>query len=184
MKSNEATKLPVEKDSTLFELVHLSHQIQQALVESFGEVTPDMEKSIAKLHEKLPDKADGYKFFIDDLKAQAEVWNDRAATLSSIAKAFMNYTEKLKYSLKMACVELGVDELKGNQYRWKLVNNAPSVIVDDEAKIPSNFKEIVQTTKLRKDLLSEALKSGAAVPGAHLEQGTHVRPYPNTSSKK
>lgn len=176
-------KLPVKKDESLMALVHLSHQIQEMLVESMGELTPEVEMAIAKLHEKLPNKADNYKFFIDDLKAQAETWNERAAVLSRIAKAFINYTEALKYRLKMACIELDVEEIIGNDFRWKLINNAPSLIVEDEGLIPAKFKEIVQTTKIRSDLLKEALKNGEIVPGARLETGFHVRPYPATKVK-
>lgn len=170
--------------NTLMELVNVSQQIQRALVEAGGELTPELEKSLAILSEKLPDKADGYKHVIDDLKAQADVWSARAEALESIAKSFLNYIDHLKYSLKMACIQLGVDELKGNDYRWKLINSQPSVIIDDETKVPGAFKEIVQKTVLRKDLISEQLKKGETVPGAHLEQGQYVRPYANTGGKK
>lgn len=171
-------------DESLFELVSISHQIQQHLVESFGETTPEIEKALMLIAEKLPNKADGYKFIIDDLKAQAQTWNARAENLTRIARAFINHCDRLEYSLKMACVELGVEELRGNEYRWKLQNSPPSVVIDDEAKVPTNFKEIVQKTVTRKDLIRDALKSGSQVPGAHLEQGSHVRCYANTSPKK
>ena len=172
--------MPVKKDESLFSLVQLSHKIQEGLVESMGELTPEIEQALSKLHQKLPDKADGYKFFIDDLKTQAETWTERAATLTRIAKAFISYTDRLKYSLKMACVELGVEELSGKEFRWKLVNNQPSLIIDDETLVPAKFKEIVQTTKIRSDLVKEALKNGEIVPGARIETGSHVRPYPIT----
>lgn len=176
--------VPVKKDESLFQLVSISHQIQQALVESFGEMTPEIEKALLLLQEKLPDKADGYKFIIEDLKSQAEIWNTRAENLSRISKTFMNHCDRLKYSIKMACVELGVDEIKGNECRWKLQSSPPAAVIDDETKLPNNFKEIVQKTVTRKDLILEALKSGAMVPGAHLEQGSYVRCYANTGSKK
>ena len=175
--------LPIKKDETLFQLVQLSHQIQQALVESMGELTPDIEKAIAKLHEKMPNKADGYHHIIEDLKSQAEVWNNRAAVLTRIAKAFISYTDRLKYTVKMACLEMGVEELVGNDFKWKLVNNAPSLIIDNDGLIPAKFKEVVQTTKLRSDLIKEALKNGEVVPGAHIESGSHVRPYANTKAR-
>ncbi len=176
--------LPTKKDESLFSLVQLSHKIQEALVESMGELTPEIEQAIARLHQKLPDKADGYHFFIEDLKSQAEVFNNRAAVFSRIAKALLNYTDRLKYSLKMACVELGVEELVGTDWKWKLVNNAPSLIVDDETLVPAKYKEIVQTTKIRSDLIKEDLKKGILVPGTRLETGSHVRPYVNNTGKK
>ncbi len=175
--------LPVKKDESLFALVALSQEIQRGLVESMGEVTPEIDKAIDLIANKLPDKADGYKFVIDDLKAQAELWNERAATLSKIARTFINYTDRMKYSLKMACINLGIEELVGKDYKWKVTSNAPSLIVDDETLIPSEFKEIVQTTKIRSDMIKEALKSGKVVPGARLETGSHMRSYSNTGKK-
>ena len=175
--------LPVKKDESLFALVAISHQIQQGLVESMGELTPDIEKALDVLSNKLPDKADGYKFVIDDLKAQADLWNERAATLTRIAKTFITYTDRMKYSLKMACINLGVEELVGKDFKWKLVNNAASLIVDNPDVIPSEFIEIVQTKRVRSDLLKEALKAGKTVPGARLETGSHVRSFVNKGSK-
>ena len=116
----------------------------------------------------MPNKADGYHHIIEDLKSQAEVWNNRAAVLTRIAKAFISYTDRLKYTVKMACLEMGVEELVGNDFKWKLVNNAPSLIIDNDGLIPAKFKEVVQTTKLRSDLIKEALKNGEVVPGAKL----------------
>ncbi len=183
VKTTKKDKLPVKKDESLFSLVQLSHAIQEKLVETMGELTPEIEREIAKIHEKLPDKADGYKFFIDDLKAQSELWSQRAFNFTLISKSFMSYIDRLKYSLKMACIELGVEQLEGSQFRWKLVNNAPSLIVDDEKLVPAEFKEIVQTTRIRTDMVKEVLKNGGTVPGTRLETGNHVRPYPMTKVK-
>jgi hypothetical protein len=46
----------------------------------------------------------------------------------------------------------------------------------DEAQIPNCFKETVTitTVKILKTDIAQALKSGQAVPGAHLEQSTRL----------
>ncbi len=178
-----SAKLPVKKDETLFELVSLSHEIQKALVDSMGEMTPELETELILVANKLPEKVDAYKFVVDDLKAQAEVWNERAATFTRISKAFITYIDRMKYSLKMACINLGVEEIVGKDYKWKLVNNAPSLIVDNPDLLPSEYIEVVETKRVRSDLLKEALKSGKAVPGARLESGSHVRSFVNKGSK-
>lgn len=176
-------KTPAKRDDSLFALVKLSHEIQEALVQSMGEMTPELEAALTIVADKLPEKADGYYFVIEDLKAQSAVWSERATTLNKIAKVFLNYTDRMKYSLKMACISLGVEELVGKDYKWKLVSNAPSLIVDNPDLIPSEFIEIVQTKKIMSDKLKDALKSGKAVPGARLESGSHVRSFVNKGSK-
>lgn len=174
--------LPIIK-LTLSELVKISHQIQEMLVENDGEITPAIEKSMTELHNKLPEKCDSYKFFIDDLKSQSEVMNERAAVFIKISKSMLNYIDSLKYYLKMNIINLGEEELVGTHWKWKLVNNAASLIVDDEKLVPAKFKEIVQVTKIRSDLIKEALKAGEIVPGTRLESGSHVRSFPLTKAK-
>lgn len=182
--SKEVISISSEEKKSLFNLVHLSHQIQKGLVESMGELTPEVERAISILHERMPEKADAYKFFIDDLKAQADLWNEKASTFSRVAKAFVNYSERLKYSLKMACMELGVEELIGHDYKWKVVNNAASLVVDDESLLPDEYIEIVQSRKVRSDAIKQALKDGKVVPGARLETGSHVRVFVNNVKRK
>lgn len=172
--------LPVKKDDSLHQLVALSCDIKRALTESFGEITDDVGAALLKLEQKLPNKADGYKFVIDDLKSEGALWKKRAADFTAIARAFEKYAETMQQAILGACQQMGVDEILGHEYRWKLQRAKPTVIIDDEAKIPSGHKLIVQTTQIKKDGILEDLKQGLPVPGAHLEESLFVRCYPNT----
>jgi hypothetical protein len=52
--------------------------------------------------------------------------------------------------------------------------NPPSVVIEDEGLLPDGFRETITTVKLLKAEIGKALKSGEAVPGAHLEQSTRL----------
>lgn len=180
----EVTALPVPKDMNLHQLVQLSCEIKQALTDSFGELTPEVSDALMKLEQKLPSKADGYKFIVDDLENEAALWKKRATDFLNVAKSFDNYAKTMKEAILGACKQMGVDEILGNEYRWKLQKAKPTVIIDDEKLIPSGHKEIVQTPVIKKDGILEDLKQGIPVPGAHLEESLYVRCYPNKQGVK
>lgn len=172
-----------EPKMSLHQLVQLSNEIKSALTQNYGEVTDEVMQALMTLERKLPSKADGYKFVIDDLDSEVERWKARAADFIKISKAFETYAKSLKESIKGACISMGTEEIQGVDYRWKLMKAKPTVIIDDETKIPSGHKEIVQTTVIKKDGILEDLKQGLPVPGAHLEESLYVRCFPNTKSK-
>lgn len=175
-------KLPAKKDQSLYDLVSISQEIKRSLIENFGEMTPEVESSLLTLEERLPNKADGYRFITEDLRHEADLWKERAHTFLAVAKSFSIHADKMEGAIKEACIQMGVEELEGNEFRWKLQKAKPTIIIDDETKVPSGHKEIVQVTKIRKDGILEDLKSGIPVPGCHLEESVYVRCY--TNSKK
>jgi len=165
-------------------LVDLSCQIKRALAENFGELDEQTEKMLSTLETNLPQKADGYKFVVDDLENEAALWKSRANQFQNVAKAFEKYADNMKARILNACAQMEVTEIEGENYRWKLQKAKPSVIIEDETKIPSGHKEVVQTIKIRKDSILEDLKSGIPVSGAKLEESLYVRCYVNTKGKK
>lgn len=162
----------------LIELVKLSNDVRLSLVESAGEITEDTEKALAVLESNLPAKVDGYKYLYDDMLAEAQKFKDKAAVFAKIAKSFEGYADNLKERLVLACGAMGVTELVGNDYKWKLQKAKEKVVIDNEAEISGLFKTIVQTTQVDKDKILKHIKDGRVVVGAHLEQTSFVKSYP------
>lgn len=181
---SEYPSVTPEQGDSLMKLVQLSAAIKQELVATYGEITFDIEEKLMVLERKLPSKADGYKFVIDDLESEAELWKKRAAQFAKVGQGFGAYADRMKKAILEACKTLNTDEILGNEYRWKLQKAKPTVIIDDESKIPDGHKETVTITKIKKDGILEDLKQGLPVPGAHLEESAFVRCYPNTTMKK
>lgn len=164
----------------LTELVQLSNDIRLSLVESEGEITDETCKALLVLEESLPRKVDAYQFLVKDFEGESEKFKAKADEYSRLSKSFKNYGEQLKERLKLACIAMDVKELVGIDYKWKLVNSRPSIVVDDETKIPGIYKKIVQEIKIDKEMLHVDLKAGVVIEGLHLEPSTHVRSFPNT----
>lgn len=170
----------MSKEDSLVTLVKLSHEITQKLIETLGETTEAIDAELMILQEKLPSKYDAYYFVIEQLKNEASLWGERASKFDQIADRLMNQAKHMKDQLTQACLALGLEELAGNDFTWKLQRAKDKVIIDNPELVPALFKEIVQTINIKKD---EILKSDEPVPGTHLEKSKYLKPYPNTRKK-
>lgn len=168
----------------LAELVKLSNEIRLSLVETAGEITDETTTALMILETNLPVKADGYKFILDEIEAESDKFKERAEEFLKLSKSFKNYAEGLKGHLKISCIKMDIKELVGNDYYWKLQTSKPSVIVDDESKVPGKYKEVQQTIVIKKDLVLADLKAGIVIDGIRLEHNQHIRCYPKGATKK
>lgn len=78
--------------------------------------------------------------------------------------------ERLRALIEQALVVADEDALRLPAATLSLRKARPSVIVDSEADVPSEFFS-PQPPKLDKDALRMALDAGRAVPGVHLSNG-------------
>ena len=69
-----------------------------------------------------------------------------------------------------------IDEVRGNDQKFKVCNAAEKLVIDNEQEIPKEFFNEVITLKLDKDKLRNALKNGP-IDGAHLEKNRALRIY-------
>lgn len=88
--------------------------------------------------------------------------------LSNRLKAMKNKREWLKAYLKNHMEANNILNLKFPEFTVSVVKNPPSVEIWDEDKVPSNFIEIVETHKIKKNEIKEVLKAGRKVDGANL----------------
>lgn len=165
------------KKQSLNDLVVISSVIKQILVEKNGEIDEETELMILETSNKLQNKADTYKFVIDDMTSESEVWKKRSDEFLRISKSFKTCVERMKGSLEFACKALDTTELQGSDYYWKLQSSKPSIVIEDETKVPGKYKEIVQTININKDLILADLKAGIVIDGIKLEQNQHIRCY-------
>lgn len=162
----------------LLELIKLANEIQETILGAEGELTPEVDKLLLNLEDKLTEKIDGYKMIISRAEQEALYWKARADEAAMIRKRFEAYADRLKKTMLLA-IEQNGEYLAGNDWFAKRIASKPSVIIDDSSLVPPGHKEIVQTTSIKKELILEDLKAGIPVPGAHLEQGYYLKFTPN-----
>lgn len=163
----------------LLELVNTTKQLEDALIESGGELTPELEAMLAVKDVQLPAKVDAYHHVIDRLNNTADFYKSKADFYSKFSKSCSGAAKRLKDNIKYGLISMGLDQLIGDEIKFKLRNNKASVFIKDESLIPETYKVPVTVYELDKDKILADLKAGIEIPGAELLQSQSVIAYPN-----
>lgn len=168
-------------------LVHLAGEVaglSQALIDNGGVLTPELEALFDLTTGDLRNKVDRYKFMIDGLAERAEYFKKLEDEIKAARKTCENNVERLKDRLKYVMTESGEDELRGNNYRFKMSASKDKLVLDHESgRIPDEyFKEVTERVP-DKDAIITAIKMGFEVPGVELVPGKSIRAYVNAEAK-
>lgn len=148
------------------------------LAESGGEVTPEVESHLISLEQDIIKKADSIVYIKERLEHDAEYWRSKSRSYSKIAITLENAADRLKNRLKYAMQSRGISDLIDGTSRFKLVDMAPKLIVEDESLIPNLYMKQTVVIEPDFDMIKAALKQGASVPGCKLEPVQAIRVYP------
>lgn len=173
----------MSQNNSLVSLVAESNNLELMLIESGGEMTPELEQALAFTQENLVAKVDSCSFVLERLEALEEYYKQKAKEYSIVAKQCEAAQERLKDNLAFAMEAMKTDELKGQDFYFKKVASAGSLEITDPKLIPNEFKSLLTTTVIDNKTLKEAaLKYD--VPGAKLVPGFSIRSYINKETKK
>jgi len=168
----------MSENKSLMQLVDMAAEIEQALIASSGEITEEMEELIPILNDKLPDKVDNYALLIDRLEYNAKYYSAKAQEFMKMASACEKFSEKLLGNVHWTMCKFHLDELKGNDYKYKMMKSE-SVALINESLIPTEFHNVKTTVSFDKKSLKEAIKAGREIPGAALQVNTRAQRFTN-----
>lgn len=151
--------------------------VMNAIVENGGELSPELETMFDNLGSQLSTKADGYAYFMEKLEHEADFWKEKANSYLKVSKSCANLKDRLNNSIKLAMRQLGTDEVKGDDVRFKLSKLPPKLVLDES--LPSSYKMAVTEYVPDKDRIKHDLEIGLEVPGATLEPVWSLRKYAN-----
>jgi len=140
------------------------------------EWTEDTERRLESLSMALEKKAENiiglcteWESFVAAAKAEEQRIAGRRKAVENRIGHLKGYLQRCMESADIMTMEAGTHSLRIQQ-------NPPKVVVDSEEAIPPWYFVIIpETTQLDKKALSEDLKKGVEVKGAHLERGTSLR---------
>ena len=89
-------------------------------------------------------------------------------------KRIENEQERVKNYLAAACETTGIESIKG-VYANISFRASEQTIIDDESALPKEFTVVKTTTTPDKTKIKAAIKSGQAVPGAHVESKRNIQ---------
>jgi len=140
----------------------------QIVAEAQGEISPEQEQALEELENALIKKADSIHHVLLMLEAQAARFRAEADRIYNMAKTCENGHARLKKNIKVYLETSGQESLQGQSVAFYLRNNPPSVQINDEKEIPSEFKTVEIVEKIDKKKIAAAIKQGSTVKGAEL----------------
>lgn len=149
--------------------------LEDLLLESGGEWTPEVEALVAEMEGNLEAKVDGYAALIREWEADAEKWKAEEQRVAAHRKARENAAAALKARLCDAMVTLGREKVETDRFKVAVQRAAPSVVVLVEPEaLPEPFRRVIPATvSADKKALADALKAGEDLAGvAELAPGT------------
>jgi hypothetical protein len=169
----------MSQNKSLIDLSKETQEFEQKILEAEGEITPEIEKSLAELTKDLANKVDNYEMLMKGLEARTELFRMQSQRFTKAAISIDNLIERLRDNIKIAMTHMNVTELQGNFIKWKLSSSNSKLVIDDQSLIPEKYKKV--EISIDKAKVKDALKDGETVPGARLEVGVTLRS--NTSLK-
>lgn len=151
--------------ATLFDITAEQRRINDALMESGGELTPELEEALLVNAENFAVKVEGYTTSIRKFDALAEAADAEIKRIQAIKKSATNSAKRLKESLAYGMEVMGMDkaEIGLNKLSFR---TSTAVNITDEVRIPNQYIKV--ETKIDKESLKRDLKAGLVIEGAEL----------------
>lgn len=128
----------------LHELHALQRGIDEALEESEGEITPEIQQMLDSLEEEIGHKVDWVATVVNEKKAVADGLDVEIKRLQARKKATERSAEGLKDYLKQTLDALGENNVRGRIYSATVQRaSRPSISwIKDYDKLPEQFKRV------------------------------------------
>lgn len=174
--------------ATLSELLERQNEIEMALIDNGGELTPEIEEALGLTEENLKDKIDGYHSLMGKLEYGNNEIDAEIKRLQALKKTKENAVKRLKGHLYDRMVEYGIDRIEGKLCKVFRKGTAPAVKIEDEVSLLAPYTFDITAVKVDnawpdwvkvsvevdKTKLKEVLK-GEEVAGCSLEAGECIQ---------
>ena len=159
---------------SLRELTIKAASLTNELVESGGEISPELEQALIANEFSLANKIDAYASVLERLDAEIAHWKTQKADADMVLKRLEGAKDRLRDSLKTSGQALGESRLEGQFHKISITPSKGRLIIDEEA-LDKSYTRVVQSVEADTSRIREALDRGETVAGAHIEPGMIMR---------
>ena len=155
---------------SMYSMTH-EFQILTEMLEDETAPQDEIGKALIALQSDIVTKAENgmaYMAKLEEVIAGAKAEKKR---IDAFIKAMESRKKRIEGAYIYALKTLGTDAILTNKGEMKVRKNPPSVVIDDVAKIPTEFQKQKIDVTIDKVALKKAIQSGEKVDGAHIEQG-------------
>ena len=132
-------------------------------------------QALATIEADITAKTGNLALLIKCIDADCEAIRNEEGRLADRRRVAENRVKWVKSYIQEGMENAGLDKIKTPTFTIAIQKNPPAVIVDDMSKIPKQYITETISYVPDKKALSDALKSGAKIEGAHIEQGKSLR---------
>ena len=137
-----------------------------------GDLTDEqLKEALVALEESKVEKCGNAICYLNMLKHGIEDMKDEEKRIATMRKSLESRAKNLESAFAYVLKNMGDKEVITKYGVMKVRKNPPSVVIDDVAKIPTEFQKQKIDVTIDKVALKKAIQSGEKVDGAHIEQG-------------
>lgn len=160
--------------SNIYQIEKTYLELTNELIESGGELTPELETSLAINKTELENKAKNYGFVVKSLENDVTNIDEEIKRLNVLKSSRNRTIDVLKDTVKSAMQLYGIEEIKTSTLKLSF-RKSESVEVDPSLL---DFKYMAQkpiTYAPDKAKIKEAIKAGEAVSGAWISVNMNLQ---------
>jgi CxxC motif-containing protein len=149
-------------------------ELANQLIESGGEVSPELELQLTINQEQLEQKARGYGFVVKQMESDVSIIDAEIERLKGLKNSRLKTIERLETTVSNAMQLYQINRLETPTLKISF-RKSESVEIDNEADIPAQFLKEKITYTIDKTAIKEAIKKGEVVIGARLQQNQNIQ---------
>ena len=141
------------------------NEINETLISSGGELSPELEQRLAITQQELETKATNYGFVILKNQSEIDVIDAEIKRLTALKKNLETTNEKLKDAVSFAMQSYGIFEVKTPTLKLSF-RQSESVQIENESLLDGkyfNYKPSVDKTAIKNDIKSGLIVNGASI---------------------
>lgn len=152
---------------SLFQIEQEYINIAEQLIETQGELTPELEQALAINKDQLAVKSAGYGFVVKQANHDITAIDSEIKRLQALKKSREKMIERLEGAVKSAMELYGYEKLESNTLKISLTKSTETIIENPDL-IPRKYKTKEITYKISKADIKNDLNAGKKVKGAYL----------------
>ncbi len=153
-------------------LYEIAARYEQALIKLTDADLPEevVQDTLEGIEGEIEEKAVNVAKFIGNLESQAKQIDEAVKAMKARQTSLKNRSARIKTYLHDNMEKSGITAISCPYFDIKIKKNPPSVIIEDEALIPSEFTDTKTVVTINKT----AIKKAGGCPGATLQSSTRV----------
>jgi len=149
----------------LYQIENEYLQLSEMLIESEGELTPELEQALEINGNNLKNKAVNYGYVIKQMEGNVDLIDAEIKRLQAMKKSRVNAAELLKETIKTAMLMYDLNTIEIPTLKLSF-RKSESIEIINEAQLTAEFVNTKQVTTPDKISIKTALKEGREVAGA------------------